>query len=203
MGVLLGGERHPKSLRLPDAEAGFARPELESRPVVRSQPESLEVEGARSFGVLRRDGHEVEPGDHRSLRFEVAWDVEVPMISARASRMACPLRRLLPCATRVGGSPRLARPSRRDRWPSGPASRRRQAPPVRRPMGAPVVDRSPRQSLSMRSTGRPRSRETAGASRGPVVACGRRNSISIGASFPAVGTNSTSQSPLSRIHVAP
>src|SRR5437879_13642307 len=69
VGVLLGRELHAESLRLPDAEARFARPDFEAPMVVRSQPERVDVERARSLGVLRRDGHEVELADHRSLRF--------------------------------------------------------------------------------------------------------------------------------------
>src|ERR1044072_1179309 len=61
--VLRGLERHALLLRLPDAEAGLADPELVSRVRVGAQAERLAVELARALGILRRDADEVELRD--------------------------------------------------------------------------------------------------------------------------------------------
>ena len=61
--VALWLERHSELLRLPDAEAGVAGPELVPRVLIPFQPEDLAVEPSRAIGVLRRDADEVELHD--------------------------------------------------------------------------------------------------------------------------------------------
>src|SRR5688572_8303101 len=61
--VVLWLERHSELLRLPDAEARVAGPELVQRLLVPFQAEHVAVEPSRTIGVLRRDADEVELHD--------------------------------------------------------------------------------------------------------------------------------------------
>src|SRR4051795_7022463 len=73
--ALLGDERHPLLLGLPDPETRVAGPLLPFGVLVGAQPQDLAVEGAGALGVLGRDAEEVESFDdsHRTMlpRIEV------------------------------------------------------------------------------------------------------------------------------------
>jgi threonine/homoserine/homoserine lactone efflux protein len=64
MGILLWCERHAESLGLPNAEASVPEPDLEARTLIRPQPERVDVEVQGALRILRRDGDEVQFGDH-------------------------------------------------------------------------------------------------------------------------------------------
>src|SRR3954453_21391006 len=61
--ALLGDERHPLLLRLPDAEARVAGPLLPRGVLVGPHSQDVAVEGAGALGVPGRDAEEVESFD--------------------------------------------------------------------------------------------------------------------------------------------